>query len=73
MQDIREAIPAEYFYRNTILSTLYLVQDLVMAGAMLYAGTHIDPWFKSLPAMLGDKYATNELYIEIGRWTVWAL
>ena len=73
MQDIRDAIPAEYFHRNTPLSMLYLIQDLVMAGALLYAGTHIDPWFNRLPAEFGDKFETNELYIEIGRWTVWGL
>ena len=73
MQEIRDAIPQQYFDRSTFTGMLYLIQDLILATALGYAGTFIDPSFDRLAVETSAMLNVNQAYVEIGRWAVWGL
>lgn len=47
LKDVRDAIPARLFKRDTLKSFSYVVHDFVLMGALLYAATRIADWVPS--------------------------
>ncbi|KAJ7911815.1 fatty acid desaturase-domain-containing protein [Mycena leptocephala] len=69
LKEIRAAIPARCFHRNTFRSFLYLFRDLTMAAAFWTLATAIDPFFSRLqmnPAV--PSFVSTNLH-----WFAWCL
>jgi hypothetical protein len=69
LAEIRAAIPARLFERNTLRATMYLIRDLVMATALGYAALKIDPFFSSAEVM----HSLGGVSANVGRWAAWGL
>lgn len=69
LQQIRAAIPAHLFERDTTRGLLYLSRDLLMAATAWKLATFIDPFFQgsSVRAQLGPFLA------ETARWLAWCV
>jgi hypothetical protein len=78
LQEIRDAIPAKYFVRNTSLGLAYLARDVAMAALCGYAALHIDLTFKSpqvtenLVRLMGNQAAAR-VVTETTRWAAWSV
>ncbi|EJC99603.1 uncharacterized protein FOMMEDRAFT_92933 [Fomitiporia mediterranea MF3/22] len=46
LAEIRSAIPERLFIRSTVRSSIYLLRDLFLAGALWSVATYIDPFFR---------------------------
>jgi omega-6 fatty acid desaturase (delta-12 desaturase) len=69
LKEIRAAIPAQLFVRDTGRGLLYFARDLLLAAAAWSLATTIDPYFKQT--------ATRELLTPVGaevaRWAAWGV
>lgn len=67
LSQIKDAIPAHLFVRDTPRSLMYLVRDLILAAAWWKAALYIDPYFKS--------QAVTDVITPVGgevaRWASW--
>ncbi|KAF8513735.1 linoleoyl phosphatidylcholine delta-12 acetylenase [Hysterangium stoloniferum] len=67
LKEIRNAIPARLFVRNTTLGLMYTARDLTMATTLWYGATYIDLTFRGT--------CTRSLFTSAGaevmRWAVW--
>ncbi|KAH9475531.1 Delta(12) fatty acid desaturase [Psilocybe cubensis] len=67
LKEIRAAIPAEYFVRDTARGLSYFGRDVLLAATAWTCATYIDPYFQQA--------ATKELLTPIGaevaRWAAW--
>ena len=74
-QEIREAIPANYFERDTAISVHYLCRDLAMLIGLFMLATRIDPWFQLLAdqATANASTPTTKFALELGRWATWCV
>lgn len=69
LKEIRAAIPAELFIRDTRRGLLYLARDLLMAATAWTLATYIDPYFQSA----ATKEALGPIGAEVGRWAAWGV
>jgi len=69
LSEIRSAIPAHYFVRDTTRGLLYLARDILMAATCWKLATFIDPYFKSS----GVKEFATPVGAEVARWAAWSL
>jgi len=67
LAEIRAAIPARLFVRQTWKGLLYLARDIALAAACWKAATYIDPYFKS--AQVTD--VVGKVGGEVARWSAW--
>ncbi|PPR00398.1 hypothetical protein CVT24_004476 [Panaeolus cyanescens] len=69
LKEIRAAIPAEMFIRDTRKGLLYFARDVLLAAVAWKCATYIDPYF--------GQSATKELFTPIGaelaRWASWGV
>ncbi|KAG6879098.1 hypothetical protein C0992_005243 [Termitomyces sp. T32_za158] len=69
LKEIRAAIPAKFFVRDTTKGLLYFARDVLMAVVAWSLATTIDPYFK--------QSATHQLLTpagaEIARWAAWGV
>lgn len=67
LKEIRAAIPAEYFVRDTARGLSYFARDVLLAATAWTCATYIDPYFQQA--------ATKELLTPVGaevaRWAAW--
>jgi len=68
--DLRAAVPAHLFERSAIKSTLYLLRDLALVGALAYLSTFIGfaPWWLRL--VLWPMYWVAQGSCATGLWVV---
>ncbi|KAF8173116.1 hypothetical protein BJ912DRAFT_992797 [Pholiota molesta] len=69
LKEIRAAIPAEFFIRDTRRGLLYLARDLLLAATAWTLATYIDPYFQSA----ATKEALGPIGAEVGRWAAWGV
>lgn len=69
MSEIRAAIPAHLFVRNTWKGMAYLARDIVMAAVIWKLGTKIDPLCTSTTS----KSLLTDLGSELLRWGLWLI
>jgi len=69
LTEIRNAIPAHLFKRDTIRSVLYFLRDLVLAAIVWRVATHIDPFFRR-PDIRDTITST---VAELSRWAAWCI
>jgi len=66
VKQLLDAIPAHCFHRSAIRSSLYIVQDFVAIGALVYGAMHIDSFLSrfnlSTPAFYAAKISLWALY-----------
>ncbi|TFK53232.1 hypothetical protein OE88DRAFT_1626954 [Heliocybe sulcata] len=67
LKEIRSAIPAQLFVRDTPRAILYLVRDLLMAAVVWKLGLQIDPAFRH-SRVTSALTATGA---EVARWAAW--
>ncbi|KAG9222241.1 hypothetical protein CCMSSC00406_0006538 [Pleurotus cornucopiae] len=67
LKEIRAAIPAHLFIRDTTRGLLYVTRDLLMAAIACSLASHIDPYFEGTVA----RQLLTPFGAEIGRWTAW--
>ncbi|KZS88462.1 linoleoyl phosphatidylcholine delta-12 acetylenase [Sistotremastrum niveocremeum HHB9708] len=67
LSEIRAAIPARFFVRDTKRGLGFLARDLVIAAALWYAATFIDPYFQSSAV----RDAVTFPGAELARWAAW--
>lgn len=69
LKEIKAAIPADYFVKDTFRGLLYLARDILMAAILWSLATYIDPYCKRPEAVA--------LLSPIGaaalRWTLWGV
>ena len=68
LSEIRAAIPAHLFVRNTFRGLAYLARDIIMAAITWELATYIDPLCTS-PAF---KATLGPIGSEVLRWSLWA-
>jgi hypothetical protein len=69
LKEIRAAIPAELFVRDTRRGLLYFARDVLCAAVCWSLATYIDPYFTSAPA----KELLTPIGAEVGRWAAWCV
>jgi hypothetical protein len=69
LAEIRAAIPARLFVRQTWRGMLYLARDIIMAAACWKTATYIDPFFKG--SQVTD--FIGAIGGELGRWSAWGV
>ncbi|KAF8065086.1 fatty acid desaturase-domain-containing protein [Lyophyllum atratum] len=69
LKEIRAAIPAHHFIRDTPRGLLYLARDLLLAAAAWSLATYIDPFFKQ--ASMGE--LLTPVGAEVARWGAWCV
>ncbi|EPQ51967.1 hypothetical protein GLOTRDRAFT_48276 [Gloeophyllum trabeum ATCC 11539] len=67
LKEIRAAIPAHLFVRDTPRAMLYLIRDLLMAAIVWKIGLQIDPTFKRVDVLS----LMTPVGAEAGRWLAW--
>ena len=67
LKEIRAAIPAEFFVRDTPRGLLYLARDLLLAAAAWSLATNIDPFFKQSVM----RETLSPIGAEAARWATW--
>ncbi|KAJ1307325.1 hypothetical protein OPQ81_001431 [Rhizoctonia solani] len=67
MKEIKDAIPARLFVRNTTRSMIYLARDLILAAALWKGASFIDPYFNRL----GETGTLRDSLFESFRWIAW--
>ncbi|TFK46679.1 hypothetical protein OE88DRAFT_1687479 [Heliocybe sulcata] len=67
ISEIRAAIPARLFVRDTKRAVGYLIRDLLLAAAVWRCAMVIDPYFKST----ATKQLLTPLGAEVARWGAW--
>ncbi|KZS96677.1 linoleoyl phosphatidylcholine delta-12 acetylenase [Sistotremastrum niveocremeum HHB9708] len=67
LSEIRAAIPARFFVRDTKRGLAFLARDLVLAAVFWYAATFIDPFFQSAEVRESATFVGAELL----RWAAW--
>ncbi|KAG6844674.1 hypothetical protein H0H87_004848 [Tephrocybe sp. NHM501043] len=69
LKEIRAAIPARFFVRDTTRGLMYLARDLLLAAAAWSLATYIDPFFR-------QRYIAEILSpigAEAARWVSWGV
>lgn len=69
LKEIRDAIPARLFKRDTARGLRYFARDIFMAAALWTAATRIDPYF----AKAEVSRRLTPIGAEIARWAVWGV
>ncbi|KIY51778.1 hypothetical protein FISHEDRAFT_36458 [Fistulina hepatica ATCC 64428] len=69
LKEIRDAIPPQYFVKDTPRGLSYLARDVVMAAALWYGATFIDPYFKSAEAAS----VLTPVGAQVARWASWGV
>lgn len=69
MGEIRAAIPARFFVRETGKGIYYMIRDFVIAAGLWYAATFIDPFGKSAPVV----DTLTPVGAEVLRWSLWGV
>jgi len=72
LKEIRDAIPGEFFVRDTRRGLLYFARDVLMAVIAWNLATHIDPTFAKI-SKHGNKLMGSELVVEVARWITWSV
>ncbi|KAI0087797.1 fatty acid desaturase-domain-containing protein [Irpex rosettiformis] len=70
-QEIREAIPARLFERDTMTSLQYLGRDLVMMAVLYLAVSRIDSWFSSFAIQKTEYRIVTRVALMLGHWILW--
>ena len=69
LNEIRAAVPDEFFIRDIRRSLLYFSRDVILAASVWRLAILIDPYFMATP--------TKELFTPIGaeviRWAAWCV
>jgi hypothetical protein len=71
LKEIRDAIPPHLFQRRLGLGLAYLLRDLMMAAAIGYLGTFIDPVF--IAARQSAATSSQMVGFEVARWAAWGV
>jgi hypothetical protein len=71
LKEIRDAIPPHLFQRRLGLGLAYLLRDFMMAAAIGYLGTFIDPVF--IAACQGAATYSQMVGFEVARWAAWGV
>ncbi|KAJ3865487.1 fatty acid desaturase-domain-containing protein [Lentinula novae-zelandiae] len=69
LKEIRDALPARLFKRDTALGLRYLAVDLIMTTALWTAATYIDPYFGKAEVI--EKF--SPIGAEVARWASWSV
>ncbi|THU84748.1 linoleoyl phosphatidylcholine delta-12 acetylenase [Dendrothele bispora CBS 962.96] len=69
LKEIRNAIPARLFVRDTRRGLRFLARDLVLAAGLWYAATFIDPYFNNEKVV----QLLNPIGKETARWAMWCV
>lgn len=69
IEEVRRAIPARLFKRDTSRGLLYLARDLIMAAIVFKLGLYID----TVPAQTAIVSQTGPIGAEVLRWGLWAV
>jgi len=69
LKEIRAAIPAELFIRDTRRGLLYLARDILLATAVWSLATNIDPFFKQSVM----RETLTPVGAETARWAAWGV
>jgi len=69
LKEIRAAIPAHLFVRDTPRGLLYFARDVLMAVAVWSLATTIDPYFKQA----ATREVLTPVGAELGRWAAWGV
>ncbi|KAF9524565.1 fatty acid desaturase-domain-containing protein [Crepidotus variabilis] len=69
LKEIRAAIPAQHFVRDTVRGMLYLARDVLMAAVVWSLATYIDPFF----GKDNVKEVLTPSGAEIARWAAWSV
>ncbi|KAI8607422.1 delta-12 desaturase [Chytriomyces sp. MP71] len=64
LKELRDAVPAECFKHNTLLSLGYVAWDLALAASLFYLATGIDGGW-------GGKVDTSNPFVNFALWTVY--
>ncbi|KAF8970848.1 delta 12 fatty acid epoxygenase [Flammula alnicola] len=69
LKEIRAAIPAELFVRDTPRGLLYFARDVLLAASAWTLASFIDPYFQSETT----KAALTPVGAEVARWAAWGV
>ncbi|KAF8877269.1 hypothetical protein BD779DRAFT_1804031 [Infundibulicybe gibba] len=69
LKEIRAAIPAKFFVRDTRRGLLYLARDLLLATVAWSLAAYIDPFFKQS----STRAALSPIGAEVSRWAAWGV
>lgn len=69
LKEIRDAIPAKYFVRDTRRGLCYLARDLLLAAAAWSLALRIDPLFRD-PRTIRS---LTPFLSEVARWGAWCI
>ncbi|KAF9030617.1 fatty acid desaturase-domain-containing protein [Panaeolus papilionaceus] len=69
LKEIRAAIPAEMFVRDTRKGLLYFARDVLCAAIAWKSATYIDPYFTSA----ASKELLTPIGAEVARWASWCV
>jgi len=69
LKEIRAAIPAEFFIRDTPRGLLYFARDVLLATVAWALATYIDRYFQLAPT----KVLLSPIGAEVGRWAAWGV
>lgn len=69
LTEIRAAIPARLFVRDTRQGLYYLIRDILLAAAVSSLAHRIDPLFRNLHTIQNF----NPFLIELLRWSAWCI
>ncbi|KAF9030618.1 fatty acid desaturase-domain-containing protein [Panaeolus papilionaceus] len=69
LKEIRAAIPAEMFVRDTRKGLLYFARDVLCAAIAWKSATYIDPYFTSA----ASKDLLTPIGAEVARWASWCV
>ncbi|KAF8887557.1 hypothetical protein BD779DRAFT_1786111 [Infundibulicybe gibba] len=69
LKEIRAAIPAKFFVRDTRRGLLYLARDLLLATVAWSLASYIDPFFKQS----STRAALSPIGAEVSRWAAWGV
>lgn len=67
--EIRAAIPAKYYVRDTMRGLRFMVRDFIIAAGLWYAATFIDPFGKSEAV----RTQLTPVGAEALRWSLWGV
>ncbi|KAF8883956.1 fatty acid desaturase-domain-containing protein [Infundibulicybe gibba] len=69
LKEIRAAIPAKFFVRDTRRGLLYFARDLLLATVAWSLASYIDPLFKHS----STRQALSPIVAEVSRWAAWGV
>jgi len=73
LKEIRDAIPAEFFVRDTRRGLLYFSRDVLLAVIAWSLATQIDPTFNGKFTKNGNALMGSAFVVEVARWITWSV